>query len=113
MALLAFLSAGPWAGGGEPAFELSFAAPERFDGRMGERVRFAATCLLKTSGIEAGRPGARAWSFGVACEGGRIVAATTAGTVAALFPAGLQKGGFELAAVTGGAGNVGAVSACV
>lgn len=96
-----------------PSFDLSFDGPYR----TGQDGRAGVDCLLHTHGIPAGQPGATAWSFGVAEEGGcAIVGASFAGTVMASvddFPPGLWQDGYRLVELTHGPGNEGAIAVCV
>jgi hypothetical protein len=110
-ALLALSAGGALEGQAE--FSFGFAGPERLEALPGNSVGFQARSLLTTRGIDPGEAGARAWSLSLACDGCRIAYAHIYGTVAEPFPQGLQRGGFALAALTEGAGNEGAVSACV
>jgi hypothetical protein len=97
----------------EPEFAFGFAAAERYEGHPQRPVRFEVGSTISSSGLEPGALGARAWTMSIAAEGCRISEATTAGTAAAPYPEGLQKGGFSFAEITSGPGNEGVVSGCV
>lgn len=114
LVLLGALLASRGASSQEPSFALSFDAPAGVTGDAGAVVQYTATGRLTTTGLGDTDPGAQGWSLSMSSEGGAIVAATTAGTIAApVADGGLWDGGFDKTETTSGAGNEGAVSAIV
>jgi hypothetical protein len=82
-----------------PAFQVSFAAPERL-----RPESFGAQMLFHTIGLAPGDPGAQGWGFYVRSSGCAMVGATTRGTAAGSVlddPPGLRDQGFEITELTG------------
>lgn len=101
-----------------PGFDLAVDCPASFEAAPGERIRFPAKVLLRTTpGRTDGSQGARAWSLSLRPGGGaRIAGATTDRTYAELVPAGLRDDGYENTEMTSGGengDNEGVVSAVI
>ena len=89
---------------GAPSFALGFSGVEDQAGCAGDTSTVAVGCVLTTSD-NFHDEGAQAFSFGVTAQGGSITAISTDGSDAA----GLLDGGFEVAELTSGEGNEGAI----
>lgn len=94
-----------------PAFGLTFDAPANaVEVSGGSTASYTATGQLTTLNLVGTDPGAQGWSISMGADGGgKIVDATTAGTIVDT----LFDGGFNKTELTSGALNEGAVSAVV
>ena len=98
-----------------PAYTFQFNAPATVEGaEPGGTVEYSAQCQIRST-LNPGPDGAEGWSLSATADGGTIIAATVAGTVAdAVANGGLrQTDGFQKTEITTGAGNEGVVSAVV
>ena len=98
-----------------PAYTFQFSAPATVEGaESGGTVEYSAQCQIRST-LNPGPDGAEGWSLSATADGGTIIAATVAGTVADTVPNGglRQTDGFQKTEITTGAGNEGVVCAVV
>jgi len=98
-----------------PAYTFQFNAPATVQGaESGGTVEYSTHCQVRST-LNPGPDGAEGWSLSATADGGTIIAATVAGTVADTVANGglRQTDGFQKTEITTGAGNEGVVSAVV